>query len=151
MKLVEPKQKPSKCDQKVAIKSYNALLSVMQQIDAEQLEIEIQETKERITIPSSAFKLLGEILKGMGEGKSMSIVPVSAEMTTQAAAEYMGCSRPYFVKLLEEGEIAYTKIGKHRRVKFDDISKYKKQLKVQQKKNIIDIMNSDEENGLYDS
>ncbi len=151
MKLVEPKQKPSKRDQKVAIESYNTLVHVIEHIDAEQLEIEIQETKERIKIPLSALKFLGEILKGIGEGKSISIVSATAEMTTQAAAEYLGCSRPHFVKLLEEGEITYTKIGKHRRVKFDDVSKYKTKAKVQQKKNIIDIMNSDEQIGLYDS
>ena len=87
----------------------------------------------------------------MGQGKLISIVPVATEMTTQAAAEVLGCSRPHLVKLLEDGKIAFTKVGKHRRIKFDDIMKYKKQMKEQQKQNIIDIMNADEETGLYDS
>jgi excisionase family DNA binding protein len=87
----------------------------------------------------------------MGEGKLISIVPIAAEVTTQAAAEILGCSRPHLVKLLEEGKIAFTKVGKHRRIKFDDIMKYRKQMKDQQKQNIIDIMNLDEETGLYDS
>ncbi len=63
----------------------------------------------------------------------------------------LGCSRPHLVKLLEDGKISFTKVGKHRRVKFDDVMKYKKQMKEQQKQNIIDIMNLDEETGLYDS
>jgi excisionase family DNA binding protein len=87
----------------------------------------------------------------MGEGKLISIVPMAAEVTTQAAAELLGCSRPHLVKLLEEGKIDFTKVGKHRRIKFEDVMNYKQELKRQQKENIIDIMNADEEAGLYDS
>lgn len=151
MKAVEQIRRPSKLDQKIASKSYNALASVIEQLNSEQPEIEIEETSEKIKIPLSALKLLGDILKAMGQGKLISIVPVATEMTTQAAAEALGCSRPHLVKLLEDGKIAFTKVGKHRRIKFDDIMKYKKQMKEQQKQNIIDIMNADEETGLYDS
>ena len=87
----------------------------------------------------------------MGEGKLISIVPIATEVTTQAAAEILSCSRPHLVNLLEEGKIAFTKVGKHRRIKFDDIENYRKEMKRQQKQHIIDIMNADEETGLYDS
>jgi excisionase family DNA binding protein len=148
---LEQIKRPSKLDQKVASESYSALASVIEQINSEQPEIEIEETSNKIKIPLSALRLLGDILKAMGEGKLISIVPIAAEVTTQAAAEILGCSRPHLVKLLEEGKIAFTKVGKHRRIKFDDIMKYRKQMKDQQKQNIIDIMNLDEETGLYDS
>jgi len=151
MKALELISKPSKLDQKVASASYGALASVIEQLESEQPEIEIEETAEKIKIPVYALKLLGDILKAMGEGKMISIVPIATEVTTQAAAEMLGCSRPHLVKLLEEGKIAYTKVGKHRRIKFDDIVKYRQEMKQQQKKHIIDIMNSDEEAGLYDS
>ncbi|MDP3392166.1 helix-turn-helix domain-containing protein [Sediminibacterium sp.] len=151
MKVLEQIRKPSKLDQKIASESYNALASVIEQLNSEQPEIEIEETSEKIKIPLSALKLLGDILKAMGQGKLISLVPIATEVTTQAAAEILGCSRPHFVKLLEEGKIVFTKIGKHRRIKYDDIIKYRKQMKEYQKQNIIDIMNSDEETGLYDS
>lgn len=151
MKVLEQIRKPSKLDQKIASESYGALASVIEQLHSEQPEIEIEEANEKIKIPLSALKLLGEILKAMGQGKLISLVPIAAEVTTQAAAEILGCSRPHLVKLLEEGKIAFTKVGKHRRIKFDDIMRYKKQMKEQQKQNIIDMMNLDEETGLYDS
>ena len=87
----------------------------------------------------------------MGDGKLISIVPIATEVTTQAAAEILGCSRPHLVKLLEEGKIPFTKVGKHRRILFDNIVKYRQEMKKQQKQHIIDIMNADEETGLYDS
>lgn len=145
MKVLEQIRKPSKLDQKIASESYNALASVIEQLNSEQPKIEIEETSEKIKIPLSALKLLGDILKAMGQGKLISLVPIATEVTTQAAAEILGCSRPHFVKLLEEGKIAFTKVGKHRRIKYDDIIKYRKQMKGNQKQNIIDIMNSDEE------
>lgn len=151
MQVLEQIKRPSKVEQKVASQSYNALASVIEQIRSEEPEIEIEETNDKIKIPLSALRLLGDILKAMSEGKLISIVPIATEVTTQAAAEFLGCSRPHLVKLLEEGKIEFTKVGKHRRIKFDDIVKYKKELKKQQKQHIIDIMNSDEETGLYDS
>jgi excisionase family DNA binding protein len=87
----------------------------------------------------------------MSEGKPISIVPVATEVTTQKAAEILGCSRPHLVKLLEDGLIAHTKIGKHRRVKFEDIVNYQMNMKELQKQYIVDMMHSDEETGLYDS
>lgn len=143
--------KPSKDEQRLAIESYDALASVIEQLKSENPEIEIEETQERIKVPLSALKFLGEILKAMSQGKPFSLVPVATEVTTQKAAEIIGCSRPHLVKLLEEGQIEYTKVGKHRRVKFEDVMKYKKKMKRTQKQDIIDIMKSDEELGLYDS
>lgn len=143
--------KPSKEEQKLAIESYDALALVIEQLNSEHPEIEIEETEERIKIPLSALKLLGEILKAMSQGKPFSIVPVATEVTTQKAADILGCSRPHLVKLLETGEIAYTKVGKHRRVMFEDVMHYKAKMKKKQKQYIIDIMKSDEALELYDS
>lgn len=151
MKELSNIKRPSKEEQSTAFESYNALEAVLREIKDKSPEIEIEETKEKIKIPLKALKLLAKILKAMGDGKPISIVPVAAEMTTQAAAEYLGCSRPHFVKLLEEGRIPFTKIGKHRRVKFEDVSNYKDQMKKEQEDLIIQMMKSDEASGLYDS
>jgi excisionase family DNA binding protein len=87
----------------------------------------------------------------MSEGNPISVVPMAAEITTQKAAEILGCSRPHLIKLLEQGKIEFTKIGKHRRIKFEHLMSYHKKMKDEQKKNLIALMNHDEENGLYDS
>jgi excisionase family DNA binding protein len=151
METFEQIKRPSKEEQKAAIKSYKTLSGILEQISADETEIEIEETRDKIKIPSKALKLLGDILKSMSEGKPVSIVPIETEVTTQKAAEILGCSRPHLVKLLEDGEIGYTKVGKHRRIRLEDVLKYQKQMKENQKRQIIEIMNFDEEKGLYDS
>ncbi|MEM6265646.1 MAG: helix-turn-helix domain-containing protein [Bacteroidota bacterium] len=150
MERLEDINRPSKEEQRVALESFNALSEVLGQLRTDSPEIEIEETKEKIRVPLSALKLLLEILEATGKGKPISIVPIAMEMTTQAAADLLGCSRPHLVKLLEKGEIPFTKIGKHRRIKFEDIVAYKKHLKAQQKELLIKIMHADEESGLYD-
>jgi len=151
MNTIEQGRKPSKSEQRVARESYPAVLSILSHINGEETEIEIEESKERIKIPSRALEFLSDILKAMSEGKPISIVPIATEVTTQKAAEILGCSRPYLIKLLEEGQIQFVKVGKHRRIKFEDVVSYKQKMKKDQKQNLIDIMTFDEENGLYDS
>lgn len=151
MKTLNQVNKATKEEQRLAIESYDAYAAAIQRLKSDNPEIEIEETKERIKIPMSALKLLEEILKAMSQGKPISLVPVATEVTTQKGAEILGCSRPHLVKLLEKGEIEFTKVGKHRRIKYEDIIAYRKKVKERQKKHLIDIMRSDEELGLYDS
>ncbi len=151
MEYSENVAKPSKAEQKVALESYNALEEVLESLHKDNPVIEIEETREKIRIPLKALKLLAEILKVTSQGKLFSIVPIATEMTTQAAADLLGCSRPHFVKLLEDGEIDHMKIGKHRRVKFEDVMEYKKKMKANQQELLVKIMNADEESGLYDT
>lgn len=144
-------KKPSKEEQRAAMESYNALAATLEQLRSETPEIEIEDTREKIRIPLSALKLLSRILKEISQGRPVSIIPIATEMTTQAAAELLGCSRPHVVKLLEEGKIEYTKVGKHRRVKYEDVVNYRNKIKSKQKKLIEEVMKLDEESGLYDS
>ena len=144
-------KKPSKKEQIAAMKSYNALAATLEDLHSENPEIEIEETAEKIRIPLKALKLLAKILKATGQGQPISLVPIATEMTTQAAAELLGCSRPHLVKLLEKGNIPFTMVGRHRRVKFQDVIDYKKEMKSKQEQLLIDMMKSDEDLGLYDS
>ncbi len=151
MEYFEDIKKPSKKEQVEAMKSYQALVATLEDLHSENPEIEIEETTEKIKIPLHALKLLAKILKATSQGQPISLVPIATEMTTQAAAELVGCSRPHLVKLLEAGIIPFTFVGRHRRVKFEDIMNYKKEMKLNQEKLLIDLMKSDEDLGLYDS
>ncbi len=133
------------------MESYDALAATLKGLRSPNPEIEVEETEEKIKIPLKALELLADILKATSQGKPISIVPVATEMTTQAAAEMLNCSRPHLVKLLEDGHIPFTKVGKHRRVKYEDVVAYQKQMKAEQRQRIIQMMASDEELGLYDS
>jgi excisionase family DNA binding protein len=151
MKTLENIERPTKKEQEAALVSYNALSAMLDGLDIEAPEIEIEETQQKIKIPLRALKLLATILEATSKGQPISIVPVATELTTQAAAEMLGCSRPHFVTLLESGEIPFTKVGKHRRVRFEDVRNYKNKMRQHRKEILVEMMQGDEEYGLYDS
>ncbi len=151
MQILENITRPTKEEQIAAMKSYDALANVLSELKDSNPEIEIEETREKIRIPLNALKLLAQILKQTSNGRPFSIVPIATELTTQATAELLGCSRPHVIKILESGEMKFTKVGKHRRIRYEDVVNYKNKMKAQQENLINEIISSDEEAGLYDS
>lgn len=144
-------RKPNREEQLAARESYETLVSSLELLQTDLPEIEIAETGRKIRIPVSVLRLLVQILKEISQGNPVTVVPEATEITTQAASEVLGCSRPHVVRLLEEGKIPYTKVGKHRRIRYDDLMSFKKKMKVSQKKKLQDLMKLDEESGLYNT
>ncbi|MGO4922840.1 helix-turn-helix domain-containing protein [Bifidobacterium choerinum] len=85
--------------------------------------LKIPGEEDRPLTPELARILLrvAELLSG---GKAVYMVEYDTQLTTQEAADLLGVSRPTLVKLLEDGHIPFTKVGRHRRVMLDDLQKY---------------------------
>ncbi|MBR8233244.1 helix-turn-helix domain-containing protein [Burkholderia sp. AU42008] len=79
----------------------------------------------QVELPTSALRLLVDILAELADGNAVKVVPVHAELTTQEAADLLNVSRPHLIKLLELKALPYHKTGKHRRVRFSDLMRYK--------------------------
>jgi len=80
-----------------------------------------------LELPAEAAQLLIDILDHMARGDAVTLIPVSAELTTQQAADLLNVSRPTLVRLLDEGRLAYHKPGRHRRLKFEEVMRYRQE------------------------
>ena len=89
------------------------------------LKVMDAESEDSIQLPASVVTVLMDILGAMAGGQGIMLILGNAELTTGQAANVLNVSRPYLVKLLEDGEIPYRKVGKHRRVLMEDVMRYK--------------------------
>src|SRR3954447_5550331 len=62
-------------------------------------------------LPATVARLLARVVQELERGNAVTIVPVHAELTTFQAAELLNVSRPYLVRLLDQGKIQYRKVG----------------------------------------
>ena len=104
----------------------------------------------QLSIPTAVYDLLVEILQNMQEGKPVQLMNVNEPMSTQAAADYLGVSRQFFVGELMAGKIPYYHAGKHKRVYFKDLVEYDKQRRQGRKAAIQNLARQSQELGIYD-
>jgi excisionase family DNA binding protein len=105
---------------------------------------------QRHEIPDSVYRLLLSVLKIMQEGKAVSIVPQMQELTTQRAANLLGVSRQFFVRLLDDQKLPFHRIGTHRRVYLKDVLEFRKRRDQQRKESIKRIAKKEVARGTYD-
>ncbi|RCJ14548.1 DNA-binding protein [Nostoc sp. ATCC 43529] len=105
---------------------------------------------EEITIPDSVYVVLRQVVQVMASGKNVSIVTHNPELTTQQAADLLNVSRPYLIKLLEQGELPYILVGTHRRIKFEDLIKYKQQRDLKRRQVLHELITESQELGFYE-
>jgi excisionase family DNA binding protein len=104
----------------------------------------------RVELPEPIFHLLVRVVRTMREGKAVVLLPESESMTTQAAAEFLGVSRPFLVDLLEKGEIPHHKVGTHRRVYLKDLMNYQRQRDSRRRTTLDNLRRQVEAAGLYE-
>lgn len=98
----------------------------------------------RISLPEGAYRLLLKIVQDFVDGKAVS------EMTTQEAANFLGVSRQFLVRLLDEGKIAFHRVGTHRRVYRQDLISFRKQRDRRRHAAIGQMAREAVKDGIYD-
>ncbi len=112
------------------------------------LRLEDGDEGEAVVVPTSAVRLFLRLLTEMSQGNSVCLIPTHAELTTQQAADLLNVSRPYIVKLLDEGKIPSRSVGKYRRVRFDDLMAYKRKDEAARLKTLEELSALDQQLGL---
>lgn len=79
----------------------------------------------QVEVPLSVRDVLTRIADVLASGRGVAIVPVDRELTTTEAAGLLGVSRPTLIKLLEAGEIGYSRLNSSRRIPLDQVLAYR--------------------------
>jgi len=118
---------PLEKEVEAAVQGQRALASLLStKFETQRIDIFDKEDKPHtLVLPTSALRLLVDILGELAIGNAVKVVPIHAELTSQEAADMLNVSRPHLVKMLEEGAIPFTKTGRHRRIRFSDLMAFK--------------------------
>ena len=120
---------PTEEDRRLALETSRQLaLHLLKQPVPELQLVENGDPGNTLPIPLPALRLLHRILLTMAEGEPVTLFPQRAELTTQQAAAALNVSRPFLVRLLEEREIPFRKVGTHRRVLLRDVLDYRRRM-----------------------
>lgn len=105
----------------------------------------------RLDLPDPVYRAILDLLQHMQQGKAAVPEPMKQQLTTQTAADYLGFSRPFLVKLLEQGDLPFHKVGTHRRIYLADVIQYQRKRDKARKAALNEMARRAFEAGLYDT
>lgn len=105
---------------------------------------------EQAALPEALSDVLADLVDALARGEAVAIVAVARELTTQEAADLLNVSRQYVVRLLEEGQIPFSKTGTHRRIRFDDLLAFKNVRDSKRRAALEELVRLSEDAGGYD-
>lgn len=140
---------PSPTDALLAQETSRRLAALLDEEPAYQVQL-LHEGKpsEVLIVPAPAMQLLANILAEMAQGNAVSLTSLDEEITTQEAADLLNVSRPFFVQMLDAGEIPFRKVGTRRRVRLQDVMAYKRTLYEKRLQTLNELTAYDQELGL---
>ena len=112
------------------------------------LSVQDGDHERPIELPPAAVLLLRKILEAIASGRGVTIIPDHAELTTVQAADLLNVSRPYLIKLLDDKAIPHRMVGKHRRIRVDDVMAYKDAIDREREEILDQLTREAQEQGL---
>ena len=77
-----------------------------------------------LELPPQALRFFADMLGMMAQRRPIMLVPQNHELTTQDAAALLNVSRPFVIKEIEGGRLRCRKVGRHRRIEFEELRRY---------------------------
>lgn len=105
---------------------------------------------DAMELPRGIHDLLVSIVEQLKAGNGITVIPMHAELTTVEAAALLNVSRPFLIKQLEAGELAFHMVGTHRRLRLADVLAYRDRTDSQAEAALAALSEQGEDLGLYD-
>lgn len=87
--------------------------------------IAIRTATGEIDLPPAAQAAVRQLLADLAAGTPVHLISDDGELTTQEAADLLGISRTYIVRLIDTGKVPAHLVGTHRRLRAGDVLAYK--------------------------
>lgn len=101
-----------------------------------------------IELPPRALRAIADLLGLMGQQQPVMLIPQKHELTTQEAASFLNVSRPYVIKQIDTGLLACRKVGRHRRIEFEELLRFQRHQQENSQAALQSLMDLSQELGL---
>ncbi len=96
--------------------------SVLGSLEGEAGSLVVERAGQRkVALPPEIGKLLQHVLAVIARGGTVTVSSMPKVLTTTAAAEVLGISRPTLMKMIADGTIAAHRVGSHHRLSSGDV------------------------------
>ena len=155
--LIQPTNHPlSEDDARLAETSGQALLQLLgkeqQPFQKATLRMSVERPdgeETELLLPGATLPVLLAVLRELGHGKRIVVMADDTEVTTQQAAAFLNVSRPYLVRLLEDGKIPFRKVGPRRRVLLGDLLRYREREDAERHRGLDALVAEAQNLGMY--
>jgi excisionase family DNA binding protein len=125
-----------------AQQSLSVLRGVVDSFDSPSLELLVN--GRPCALPEALKRILKVGIEYIAEKHPVALIAADDEIGTQEAADLLGVSRPYLVKLLDHGVISSRKVGVQRRTKVSDVLEYKEREKEARRRTLVKLAEEDQ-------
>ena len=99
--------------------------AVVASLDSETSSVSVRVGDETVVLPENANRAVRSLLRDLATGVPVHVIPADAELTTQQAADLLGLSRTYIVRLIDQGSLPAHMAGTHRRLSASEVLAYR--------------------------
>lgn len=91
-------------------------------------------------VPGLAMTALVDILAEFSTGNGVQLFPFPKELNTFDAPRVLGVPRVKFLRLLSDGQIPCTGVGRNRKVKLDDLIDYNEGIRPKTRSELLELI-----------
>ncbi|HWO58590.1 MAG TPA: helix-turn-helix domain-containing protein [Umezawaea sp.] len=91
--------------------------------DGARFTAEVGEDGSVVQVPAELSEIITQVVHAVALGPAVTVNEMPVELTTTAAAQLLGLSRPALMRKINVGEIPSHKVGSHTRLRTADVLK----------------------------
>ncbi|WP_067194923.1 helix-turn-helix domain-containing protein [Microbacterium sp. XT11] len=102
------------------------------------------ETGRTVSLSPAVADLISHVLHRVAQGGEVTVQTVPELLTTSAAADFLGISRPTLMKLIKAGELKPVMAGTHHRLRHAEVAELREKRENSRREAIQDLLEVDE-------
>jgi excisionase family DNA binding protein len=109
--------------------------------------LQIGSDQQQLELPEAVCRTLRDAVEILRRGDAIAIGAVRHQLTTTEAADLLGVSRQYLIRLIERGDLHHELVGRHRRLRLGDVLAYKSWRAIERRNALSELTSLDAELG----